>query len=147
MYIRRLVLFLALIHAFVMLPAWGHHAYLAEYDDTKPIRLEGTIAGMEWVNPHAVIHVDVKNADGSVASWSIENNSPNTLLRRGLTKKSVEPGMKVTIEGYQARNGGNKALGAVMTFSGGRSIVLGSRIEWPWPPKTPATAPASDGKQ
>ena len=146
MWMKREFLLLAVIHAFAIFPAWAHHAYSAEYDENKPIRLEGTIALMEWVNPHAVIHVDVRNSDGSISRWAIQSNSPNTLLRRGITKKSVEPGMKVVIEGYQARNGSTSAVGAVMTFGDGRAIFLGSRIEWPWPPKARNGVPNPDNQ-
>ena len=72
------------------LPAWAHHSFASEFDVTKPVKLEGTVTKMEWINPHSWIHIDVKNPDGTVTSWMIEGGSPNSLLRRGFTKHSLE---------------------------------------------------------
>ena len=81
----------------------GHHAFNSEFDAKKPIKLRGTVTKMEWINPHAWIHVDVKKADGSVEKWMIEAGTPNTLFRRGFTKNSLLPGTEVLIDGYQSR--------------------------------------------
>jgi hypothetical protein len=90
------------------------------------VKLEGTVTQMEWVNPHAWIHIDVKNPDGTVTSWMIEGNTPNGLLRRGLTKRSLEPGTVLIVEGYQAKDGTNKANGSSITFRDGKKLFLGS---------------------
>ena len=104
----------------------AHHAFSAEFDANKPVKLTGTVTRVEWVNPHAWIHVDVKNPDGTVTEWAIEGGTPNTLLRRGLTKNSLPVGTELVIEGYQAKAGGPRANGRDLTFKDGRKLFLGS---------------------
>jgi hypothetical protein len=87
----RALLSVALLMA-ATVPAWAHHAFAAEFDEGKPVKLKGVVTRMEWINPHAWIHVDVKDDSGKVTSWMVECGSPNTLLRRGMTKESVAPG-------------------------------------------------------
>lgn len=107
------------------IPAWAHHAFAAEFDIKKPVKLQGTVTRMEWINPHAWIHIDVKGPDGKITSWMVEGGSPNILLRRGFSKQSLEEGTVVIVEGYQAKNGENRANGSNITFTDGKRLFLG----------------------
>jgi hypothetical protein len=106
-------------------PAQAHHAFSAEYDNTKPIKLEGTVRKVEWINPHSWITIDVKAADGTMETWEVEAGSPNSMFRRGFNRNSLPTGITVVVNGYQARDGGRRANGGNITFSDGRRLFLG----------------------
>ena len=107
-------------------PVWAHHAFAAEFDAKRPVKLRGTVTRMEWINPHAWIHVDVKDTNGAVVNWMIEAGTPNTLFRRGFTKNSLAPGTEILVDGYQSKDGSNRANGRDVTFPDGRKLFLGS---------------------
>ncbi len=107
-------------------PAVTHHAFAAEFDSTKPVKLRGSITKMEWINPHAWMHLDVTDEDGTVVSWMIEAGPPGALVRRGWTRDSVRPGTEVLVEGYQATDGAMRANGRDVTFPDGRRLFAGS---------------------
>ena len=117
-------------------PAIAHHAFAAEFDAKRPIKLQGTVTKMEWINPHAWIHIDVKKPDGTVEAWMIEGGTPNTLLRRGFTKDSLQPGTEIIVDGYQAKDGSHRANGRDLTLPNGQKLFMGSS----------GTGAPSDGK-
>ncbi len=104
----------------------AHHSFAAEFDAKRPVKLQGTVTKMEWINPHAWIYLDVKGTDGTVTNWMVEAGAPNALLRRGWTKNSLLPGTEILIEGYQAKDGANRANGRDITFKDGKKLFVGS---------------------
>ena len=110
----------------VVTTARAHHAFSLEFDADQPITLRGTISRVEWINPHAWIHVDVKDDKGDIATWRIEAGSPNTLVRRGMTRDSIEIGTEVVVFGYRHRNGSNAANGRDVTLPDGTKLFLSS---------------------
>ena len=104
----------------------AHHAFAAEFDANKPVRLRGTITKMEWINPHSWLHLDVEKDDGTVESWMVEAGPPGALVRRGWSRESVIPGTEVFVEGYQSIDGAFRANGRDVTFPDGRRLFAGS---------------------
>lgn len=106
--------------------ASAHHSFAAEYDAKKPISLAGSIAIVDFVNPHAWIYVDVKEPDGKVVRWNVEMGSPNSLIRRGFTKNSVPVGTQVVIDGYRAKDGSRTVNSTTVKLPDGRRLFTGS---------------------
>jgi hypothetical protein len=127
MKIKQIAMIAAAGAVLAAVPAWAHHAFAAEFDAKKPVHLEGVVTQVELINPHSWIHVDVKNADGTVTSWMVEAGSPNVLLRRGFTKNTVAPGTAVVVEGFQSKDGSMRANGRDITLPNGQKLFLGSQ--------------------
>lgn len=113
----------------------AHHAFAAEFDANRPLILKGTVKKWELVNPHSWIHLEVKNPDGTSTVWMVEGGSPNSLYRLGFTKESLPPGTEIVVDGYQAKDGANRAVGKDLTFAkDGKRLFMGG------------SAPGGDGK-
>jgi hypothetical protein len=131
MRIRSLVVISSIGVLLAAAPLWAHHSFSAEFDASRPLKLRGTVTRWELVNPHSWIHMDVKNEDGTVSNWMIEGGSPNALLRLGFTRNSLPPGTEIVVEGYQAKDGGNLAVGKNVTFPDGKRMFLGGSANEP----------------
>ena len=109
----------------MMIVALMHHSFAAEFDDKKPLKLQGKVTKLEFINPHCWIHIDVKGSDGTTTNWAVEGGSPNQLYRLGFTRDSLPLGTEIIVDGYRARDGSNRAVGKDLTFVDGKRLFLG----------------------
>jgi hypothetical protein len=110
----------------VSAPLSAHHSFAAEYDAAKPVTLKGAVTRVEWTNPHARFYVDVKDDKGTVTNWNLELASPNVLTRQGWTRKSLNVGDVITVEGSLAKDGSKMANARLVTLSSGKRVFAGS---------------------
>lgn len=121
----RIALSLAIVLGFAS-GVRAHHAFSAEFDAKKPLKLRGKVTRLELINPHSWIHMAVVGDDGKVTNWMVEGGSPNSLIRRGITKDSLPAGTEIVVDGYQAKDGSNRANGRDVTLADGSKLFLGS---------------------
>ena len=111
-------------------PSDGHHAFSAEFDAEAPVLLQGKVTRIEWINPHAWVHIESRNEDGSTDAWMVEGGTPNTLMRRGITKSTLQPGTEIIVRGYQSKDKtcapACKANGRDITLPDGQKVFMGS---------------------
>ena len=117
---------LMLVALLAAAPVRAHHSFAAEYDVNKPLTLKGTITSIEFVNPHAWLHMDVKGGNGKVVNWAVEMGTPNMLIRRGFTKSSVPAGTAITVDGYAAKDGSTTLNGTTLKLPDGTQLFTGS---------------------
>jgi len=111
---------------FLSAPAFAHHSFAAEFDQSARIELTGTVTKVEWMNPHAHFSLAVKDANGKVTIWDLETGSPNALARRGVTRHSIKEGDTLKVVGYRAKDGSNLASAGTVTFPDGTSAFAGT---------------------
>jgi len=105
---------------------FAHHAFSAEYDATKPVKVTGTVKKVEWSNPHIWFYVDVKDESGKVTTWGFSGGPPGMLMRRGITRDVLKIGDVIKVEGFRAKDGSNNASGGNVTFANGRKVFAGA---------------------
>ncbi len=116
----------AVTTAAATVPVLAHHAFSAEFDSTAPVTLRGPVTKIEWINPHAWIHMETKTAGGKSEIWMVEGGTPNTLQRNGIARDSIKIGTEIVVSGYRAKDGRMRANGRDITFPDGRTLFMGS---------------------
>jgi hypothetical protein len=129
--LKRVRALAGLLAATLILPlaVHAHHSFAAEFDVTKVVHLEGTVAKFAWVNPHSWLYINVKNANGTVEEWRIEGGAPSLLLRRGWTRDSLPIGTKVIVNAFQARDGARRGSPRDIVFPDGRKLDMGGSYQ------------------
>jgi len=126
---RKTALLLAAVMLAAAVPSFAHHAFSAEFDQAKPVKVSGEISRLEWTNPHAWLFIDSKGTDGKVVTWRFEMGAPNALLRAGWSKSDIKPGTQVTVRGFLARAGGSVGNAFQVRLPDGRDLFAASSLK------------------
>ena len=124
---RRWISFSLLLFCAGSARVMAHHSFAAEYDDTKPIHVTGTVTKVEWQNPHVWFYVDVKGDDGKVVNYAFSGGAPGQLMRRGVMKSAIQIGATVTVDGFKAKDGSTNGFGSKVTYPDGRSVFTANQ--------------------
>ena len=116
----------AVTAAAATVPVLAHHAFSAEFDANAPVTLRGPVTKVEWINPHAWIHMETKAANGKTEIWMVEGGTPNTLQRNGIARDSIKIGTEILVSGYRAKDGRMRANGRDITFPDGKKLFVGA---------------------
>jgi hypothetical protein len=125
----KLVCFTAGLLLAAGMPMLAHHAFSAEYDRTKPVKVTGTVSKVEWLNPHVWFYVDVKDDTGKITTWGFSGGPPGMLQRSGITKDALKIGDVITVEGFRAKDNSTNGSGGSVTFADGRKVFTASAEE------------------
>jgi len=111
--------------SFVLLayPIFGHHSFSAEYDRSQSVTLKGVVTRVDWMNPHAMVYMDVPSPSGRVTSWEFELGSPNGLMRIGWNRYSIKKGDQITVKGFRARDQSNLVNASLIILADGKSTL------------------------
>ena len=126
---RKTALLLAAVLLAAAVPSFAHHAFSAEFDQAKPVKVSGEISKLEWTNPHAWLFIDSKGTDGKVVTWRFEMGAPNALLRAGWSRSDIKPGTEVTVSGFMARSGGSVGNAYQVRLADGRDLFAASSLK------------------
>ena len=107
----------------------AHHSFAAEFDRNAVVELKGVVTRIDWINPHAFVFLDMKDAKGQVVNWEIELSSPNGLMRRGWNRNSLKVGETISLTGFRAKNGANVVSAGRVTLTDGRQVFAGSSAD------------------
>ena len=126
---RKTALFVVAVVLSAAIPSFAHHAFSAEFDQAKPVKVQGEISRLEWTNPHAWLFIDSKDKDGKAVKWRFEMGAPNALLRAGWSKSDIKPGTQVTVSGFLARSGGSVGNAYQVRLPDGRDLFAASSLK------------------